>query len=144
MRLELIFPCCNGITDNQYTLILLHALPASYEALQSILLASGLLEHFTAEDIVAHAINEERSPRLNPASLSAHNKAPINLWQERRRITVLLPATTVKRRGTSAHCHKRSAMRRRKKKARQASSSDSTKATNSHVTYHCLHRGGCL
>src|SRR5882762_10916517 len=39
-----------------------------------------------------------------------------NLWQERRRITVLLPATTVKRRGTSAPTViKRSAMRRRRR-----------------------------
>src|SRR6266404_1656264 len=38
------------------------------------------------------------------------------LWQERGRITVLLPATTVKRRGTSAPIViKRSAMRRRRR-----------------------------
>src|SRR5882762_7161357 len=66
-----------GITDNQYALILLHALPASYEALQSILLASGPAGTLTAEDIVACAINEEGRRGLNPASLSAHNKAPI-------------------------------------------------------------------
>src|SRR6266404_8887931 len=39
-----------------------------------------------------------------------------NLWQERRRITVLLPAITVKRRGTSApSVIKRSVMRRRRR-----------------------------
>src|SRR6267378_8592862 len=39
-----------------------------------------------------------------------------NLWQERRRITVLLPATTVKRRGTSAPTViRRSAMRKKRR-----------------------------
>src|SRR6266404_1815683 len=44
-----------------------------------------------------------------------------NLWQERRRITVLLPATTVKRRGTSAPIViKRSVMRRRRRRRRRS------------------------
>ncbi len=66
-----------GITDNQYALILLCALPTSFEALQSIVLASGPAGTLLAEDIVTCAINEEGCRSLNSTSLSAHNKAPI-------------------------------------------------------------------
>ncbi len=123
-----------GITDNQYALILLHALPASYEALQSILLASGPAGTLTAEDIVAHAINEEGRHGLNPASLSAHNKAPIKSMAGKKKDHSTLTCHYCQKKGhISPNCHKKKRNEKEKKKPGQASSSDGTKATNSHV-----------
>src|SRR6266481_4817216 len=123
-----------GITDNQYALILLCALPASYEALQSILLASGPAGTLTAEDIVARAINEEGRRGLNPASLSAHNKAPIKSMSGNKKDHSTLTCHYCQKKGhISPNCHKKKRDEKEKKKPGQASSSDGTKATNSHV-----------
>jgi len=48
-----------GITDNQFCLILLHALPDSYEVLASTILTSGTLDKLKHSEIIAWIINEE-------------------------------------------------------------------------------------
>jgi len=48
-----------GITDNQFCLILLHALPDSYKVLASTILASGTLDKLKHSKIIAQIINEE-------------------------------------------------------------------------------------
>jgi len=48
-----------GITDNQFCLILLHALPDSYEVLASTILASGAPDKLKHSKIIARIINEE-------------------------------------------------------------------------------------
>ena len=48
-----------GITDNQYCLILLHALPDSYEVLASTILASGGPDKLKHSEIIARILNEE-------------------------------------------------------------------------------------
>ncbi len=123
-----------GITDNQYALILLRALPASYEALQSILLVSGPAGTLSVEDIVAHAINEEGRRGLNPTSLSAHNKAPVKSVAGKKKDHSTLTCHYCQKKGhISPNCHKKKHDEKEKKKPGQASSSDGTKATNSHV-----------
>jgi len=123
-----------GITDNQYALILLHALLAFYEALQSILLASGPAGTLSAEDIVARVINEEGCCGLNSTSLSAHNKAPIKSMAGKKKDHSNLTCHYCQKKGhISPNCHKKKHDEKEKKKPGQASSSDGTKATNSHV-----------
>jgi len=48
-----------GITDNQFCLILLHALPNSYEVLASTILASGGPDKLKHSEIIAQILNEE-------------------------------------------------------------------------------------
>jgi hypothetical protein len=48
-----------GITDNQFCLILLHALPDSYEVLASTILASGGPDKLKHSEIIARILNEE-------------------------------------------------------------------------------------
>jgi len=66
-----------GVTNEQFSLILLNALPASYEALQTILLASGPPGALKYEDIILCAINEEGRRSSASSSLNAAGKAPI-------------------------------------------------------------------
>src|SRR6266404_2333649 len=125
-----------GITNNQYALILLCALPISYEALQSILLASGPAGTLSVEDIVACVINEEGCRSLNTTSLSAHNKAPIKSTAGKKRDRSNPTCHYCQKKGhISPNCHKKKCDEKEKKKPAQASSSDSAKATNSHGLY---------
>ena len=48
-----------GVTDIQYCLILLHALPTSYEVLASTILASGTPATLKHAEITARILNEE-------------------------------------------------------------------------------------
>jgi len=48
-----------GVTDVQFCLILLHALPASYEVMASTILTSGDPTTLSHADIIAQIINEE-------------------------------------------------------------------------------------
>src|SRR5712672_4675409 len=48
-----------GITDNQFCLILLHALPDFYEVLALTILASGTPDKLKHSKIIARIINEE-------------------------------------------------------------------------------------
>lgn len=48
-----------GVSDVQYCLILLHALPSSYEVVASTLLASGPASSLKHSEITARILNEE-------------------------------------------------------------------------------------
>jgi hypothetical protein len=66
-----------GVTDTQYSLILLNALPPSYEAVATILLASGPPTSLKASKITARLINEEGRCAGPSTSLNTMSKAPI-------------------------------------------------------------------
>ena len=67
-----------GVTDTQYCLILLHALPTSYEVLASTILAGGAPNTLRHTEITARIISEEaRRSGPSGSSLNAAAKAPI-------------------------------------------------------------------
>jgi hypothetical protein len=66
-----------GVTETQYSLILLNALPSSYETVATILLASGPATSLKPSDISARVINEEGRRSGPSASLNAAARAPI-------------------------------------------------------------------
>ena len=67
-----------GVTDTQYCLILLHALPPSYEVLASTILAGGAPNTLRHTEITARIISEEvRLSGPSGSSLNAAAKAPI-------------------------------------------------------------------
>ena len=66
-----------GITDIQFSLILLNALPASYEVLASTILASSAPSALQHSEIIAHILNEEGRRASGSASLNAARVSPI-------------------------------------------------------------------
>ena len=73
-----LFNASMGITDTQYCLILLHALPASYEVLASTILAAGAPSTLKHTEITARILSEEaRRSGPSGSSLNAAAKAPI-------------------------------------------------------------------
>jgi len=60
-----------GITDTQYCLILLNALPSSYEVVASTILASGALSLLNHSEITACILNEEGWRSGSSAALNA-------------------------------------------------------------------------
>src|SRR6266404_7851684 len=76
----------------------------------------ALLELFQQKTLLRVRSMKKVAAASTPLHLVLIIKHLSNQWQERRRITVLLPAITAKRRGTSAPIViKRSAMRRRRR-----------------------------
>ena len=65
-----------GVTDTQYCLILLNALPSSYEVVASTILASGAPSSLSHSEIIARILNEEGRRSGNSAALNAA-RAPI-------------------------------------------------------------------
>ena len=66
-----------GITDVQFCLILLNALPASYKVLASTILASGTPSALQHSEIIAHILNEEGHRTSGSTSLNVARVAPI-------------------------------------------------------------------
>jgi len=66
-----------GVTETQYSLILLNALPPSYEAVATILLASSPPTSLKPSEISSRVINEEGRRAGPGASLNAAARAPI-------------------------------------------------------------------
>src|SRR6202158_3666972 len=68
-----------GVTDVQYALLLLHALPPSYEVLVSTILASGVPSALVFAEITARILNEEgrRNGPSGSSSLHAARSPPI-------------------------------------------------------------------
>ena len=66
-----------GVSDIQFCLILLHALPASYEVLASTILASGTPTDLKHSKIIACILNEEGQWAGSSASLNVAKAAPI-------------------------------------------------------------------
>ena len=59
-----------GVTDNQYCLILLNALPSSYEIVATIILASGAPSSLKHSEIIARILNEEGRRSGSSAALN--------------------------------------------------------------------------
>ena len=122
-----------GITDIQYCLILLHALPTSYEVLASTILAAGPPSSLKHSEIIARIINEEgrRSGPSNSSLNSAKKAAPIKAQKKKNHADL-----------TCNYCKKKGHIKpdcRKKKKDEEASKKEETtdskgsKAANSHI-----------
>jgi hypothetical protein len=66
-----------GVTETQYSLILLNALPSSYKIVATILLSSGPATSLKPSNISARVINEEGWQSGPGASLNAAAHTPI-------------------------------------------------------------------
>src|SRR5579863_6398903 len=74
-----------GVTDTQFSLILLHALPASYDVLASMILVTGTPMMLKHSKIIAHIINEEGC-QSGPSNLSLNmsKAAPIKTGSKKK------------------------------------------------------------
>src|SRR6266404_5550185 len=124
-----------GVTDTQYCLILLNALPSSYEVLASTILAAGPPSALKHTEISAHIINEEGRHSSGSSSLNAARAAPIKGTKGKARDHSNLTCHYSKKKGHIQHdCHKKKKDEKDKEKKDKGSvSGSSTKAVNSHV-----------
>jgi hypothetical protein len=125
-----------GVSDTQYALILLHPLPSSYEAVATILLASGPLTSLKASKITAHLLNEEGRRAGPGASLNAVAPAPIKSSDKgkgkKRDHSNLTCHYCGKKGHIQPDCQKKKKDDADKKKKEEGGSS-SNKVANSHV-----------
>src|SRR6202008_4521777 len=121
-----------GVTDTQYCLILLKALPLSYEVVATTILASGTPSSLSHSNIIARILNEEGRRSGSSAALNAA-RAPIKSDGKKRKRD---------HSGLTCHyCNKKGHIKPdcRKKKKDEASGSKKeegttgSKAANSHV-----------
>jgi gag-polypeptide of LTR copia-type/Integrase core domain/GAG-pre-integrase domain len=125
-----------GITDTQYSLILLHALPPSYEVLASTILATGGPNTLKHSEIIARILNEEgRRSGPSGSSLNAARAAPIKANGKKKKDHADLTCHYCNKKGhIKPDCRKKKKDEAEKKKKEEASSSSSgNKAANSHV-----------
>ena len=122
-----------GVTDGQYSLILLKALPSSYEVLASTILASGGPSSLKHDEIIARIINEEgRRTGNSDSSLNAAKAAPIKSSGKKKDHSELTCHYCNKKGHIKPDCRKKK--RDDKKKAEEAGSSNGgTKAANAHI-----------
>ena len=120
-----------GITDNQYCLILLHALPDSYEVLASTILASGGPDKLKHSEIIARILNEEGRRSGSTSSLNAAKAAPIKSAKGKKKDHSGLTCHYCSKKGhIKPDCHKKKRDEKEKKEKENASGS---KAANTHV-----------
>ena len=74
-----------GVTDTQYCLILLNALPSSYEVLESTILAASLPSTLKHTEISVCIINEEGRHSSGSSSLNMARAAPIKDTKGKKR-----------------------------------------------------------
>lgn len=73
-----------GVTDTQYCLILLNALPSSYEVVATTILASGAPSSLKHSEIIARILNEEG--RRSSSSAAIHSaRAPTGIKTDGRK-----------------------------------------------------------
>jgi hypothetical protein len=122
-----------GVTDVQFCLILLHALPASYEVLASTILASGAPTALQYSEIIARIINEEGRQAGGSASLNAARAAPIKSSSGKKKDHSGLTCHYCQKKGRiKPDCHKKKKDEADKKKKEDGSSAGG-KAVNSHA-----------
>jgi hypothetical protein len=122
-----------GVTDVQFCLILLHALPASYEVLASTILASGTPTALQYSEIIARIINEEGRWAGGSASLNAARAAPIKSSSGKKKDHSGLTCHYYQKKGhIKPNCHKKKKDEADKKKKEDGSSAG-RKAANSHA-----------
>jgi hypothetical protein len=97
-----------GITDNQFCLILLHALPNSYEVLALTILASGGPDKLKHSEIIAQILNEEGRRSGSSSSLNAAKAAPIKSAKGKKRDHSNLTCHYCNKKGhIKPNCHKK-------------------------------------
>jgi hypothetical protein len=125
-----------GVTDTQYSLILLHALPLSYEAAATILLVSGPPTSLKHSEITAHLLNEEGRWVGSSSLLNAAAKAPIKgTGKGKKKHHSNLTCHYCQKKGHIQPdcCKKKKDDVDKKKKKESGSGSGGNKAANSHV-----------
>jgi len=122
-----------GVTDTQFCLILLHALPASYEVLASTILASGAPTTLKHSEIIARIINEEGLRSGGSASLN--KAAPIKQsGKKKKKDHSSLTCHYCNKKGhIKPDCRKRKKDEEKKKEDSGSSGSSGSKAANTHV-----------
>jgi len=125
-----------GITDIQFCLILLHALPASYEVVASTILASGDPTTLSHTDIIVQIINEEGHWASSGSSLNVARATPIKSSgskKGKKDHSGLTCHYCQKKGHIKPDCHKKKQDEAEKKKKEEGSSSGRSKSANSHV-----------
>src|SRR6267142_1047594 len=124
-----------GITDVQFCLILLNALPASYEVVASTILASGTPSALSHTEIIAHIINEEGHQPLSRSSLNVARAALIKYSSNKKgkKDHSSLTCHYCQKKGhIKPDCRKKKQDEVEKKKE-EGSSGGGSKSANSHV-----------
>src|ERR1700742_2777276 len=122
-----------GITDIQYALILLHALPTSYEVLASTILAAGAPSTLKHSEIIARILNEEgRRSGSSNSSLNVAKAAPIKAAGKKKDHSTLTCHYCNKMGHIKPDCCKKKKDEADKKK-KEGASSNMNKAANTHV-----------
>jgi hypothetical protein len=128
-----LFAANMGVTDTQYCLILLHALPASYEVLASTILAAGAPSTLKHAEVSAHILSEEgRCTGPSGSSLNLAAKAPIKAFGSKGKEwdhSQLTCHYCNKKGHIQPNCRKKKKDDAEKKKKEE----NSSKAANSHV-----------
>src|SRR5712672_4279044 len=120
-----------GITDNQFCLILLHALPNSYEVLASMILASGGPDKLKHSEIIARILNEEGCRSGSASLLNAAKAASIKSAKGKKQDHSNLTCHYCNKKGhIKPNCHKK------KKDEKEKESTSGSKAANTHVAVH--------
>ena len=121
-----------GVSDIQYCLILLNALPKSYEVVASTLLASGPASALKYSEITARILNEEGRKSGPSASLNAA-RAPVKSGKKKKDHTNLTCHYCNKKGHIQPDCRKKKKDdAEKKKKENEGGSGSGTKAANVH------------
>ena len=123
-----------GVSDIQYSLILLNALPKSYEVVASTLLALGPATSLKYSKITARILNEEGRKSGPSASLNLAS-APVKTGKKKNKDHSNLICHYCKNKGhIQPNCRKKKKDEAEKKKREEDSNAESSKkAANSHV-----------
>src|SRR6266850_6665039 len=122
-----------GVTDVQFCLILLYALPGSFEVMASTILTSGDPTTLSHADIIAQIINEEGHQALSGSSLNAARATLIKSSSRKKgkKDHSGLTCHYCQKKGhIKPDCHKK---KQDEKKKEEGSSAGGSKSANSHV-----------
>src|SRR5579863_5702488 len=123
-----------GVTDTQFSLILLHALPTSYEVLASTILATGAPMTLKHSEIIARIINEEGCwSGPSDSSLNTAKAAPIKSGKKKKDHSNLTCHYCNKKGHIKPDCQKQKKDEAEKKEEEATSSSGGNKAANAHI-----------
>src|SRR6267142_3231760 len=125
-----------GVTDVQFCLILLYALPGSFEVMASTILTSGDPTTLSHADIIAQIINEEGHQALSGSSLNAARATLIKSSSRKKgkKDHSGLTCHYCQKKGHfKPDCHKKKQDEVEKKKEEEGSSGGRSKSANSHV-----------
>ena len=125
-----------GVSDIQYCLILLNALPKSYEVVASTLLASGPASALKFSEITARILNEEGRKSGPSTSLNAA-RAPVKSGKKKKKEHANLTCHYCSKKGhIQPDCRKKKkddADKKKKEEEGNNAAESSKKAANAHV-----------